>query len=280
MPQLTFDTETAKDVICIAINPGSQSLRPVCKVQSAGFILSHHAPCGNGALQNQPGPAPQAYSEQSRQNFPLEFICAIVYNSDYTMKYSPQAFALRSRSRAMDACEPCQAGNRAALSGTTCAARAPVRSGCLRRVFHGVFSFYSPAPAGRAFAGHAAPSPASYGASPARSWRCSLGASGPGPRGRFLPPKSGRKTASLQLEGLQCCFVLRDGPALIVLSRVRACNNDSHGVSIRLSYPVVLPLLWFGFTLSDPYEIWARNAAAPIICPLFLHRSKQIHLPH
>ena len=55
------------------------------------------------------------------------------------MEYSPQAFVLRFWSRAMDACEPCQAGNRAALSGTTCAARAPVRSGCLRRVFHGVF---------------------------------------------------------------------------------------------------------------------------------------------
>ena len=69
--------------------------------------------------------------------FPLAIPAAFVYNTSSTMKYPPQAFVLRFRSRAMDACEPCQAGNRAALSGTKCAARAPVRSGCLRRVFHG-----------------------------------------------------------------------------------------------------------------------------------------------
>ena len=71
------------------------------------------------------------------RKLPLAIPEPIVYNTNYTMKYPPQAFVLRLRSRAMDACEPCQAGNRAALSGTTCAARVPVRSGCLRRVFHG-----------------------------------------------------------------------------------------------------------------------------------------------
>src|SRR5699024_8548370 len=77
-----------------------------------------------------------------RRKLPLAFRGVIVYNTNYTMEYSPQAFVLRFWSRAMDACEPCQAGNRAALSGTTCAARAPVRSGCLRRVFYGVFLAY------------------------------------------------------------------------------------------------------------------------------------------
>ena len=73
--------------------------------------------------------------EGASRKFPLAIPAAIVYNTPSTMKYPPQAFALRFRSRAMEACEPCQAGNRAALSGTICAARAPVRSGCLRRVF-------------------------------------------------------------------------------------------------------------------------------------------------
>ena len=137
------------------------------------------------------------------------------------MKYSPQAFALRSRSRAMDACEPCQAGNRAALSGTTCAARAPVRSGCLRRVFHGVFSFYSP-PRVRLLTGlPARPRPLYlHGASPA-----------PNPGVLFPRRKSTQKCASLRLERLQCCFI--DATAGLC-DGYRRCTPVATAVMVRL----------------------------------------------
>src|SRR5699024_4484224 len=118
-----------------------------------GAVLRNPTARFTGPAPDVPGPG--RYRETQERpwgKFPLAIQGLIVYNTEYTMKYPPQAFVLRLRSRAMDACEPCQAGNRAALSGTTCAARVPVRSGCLRRVFHGA-SFCRERPGSGAFPG-------------------------------------------------------------------------------------------------------------------------------
>ena len=58
-----------------------------------------------------------------------------------------------------------------------------------------------------------------------------------------------------------------------------ACNNGSHGSSTRPPYPIVLPLLWFGSVLFDPYEIWVRNALSPVFAPCFFIEADRFLYP-